>query len=317
MSILVTGGAGFIGSHLCERLVAAGERVVCLDNFHPFYDPQIKRYNLDSIISNPLFRLVEGDIRNPEDLDRSFAGEAIDLVIHLAAMAGVRPSIANPLLYADVNISGTLQVLLSCGRHKVTKLIFASSSSVYGDKQGGSFAEGGDVDHPVSPYAASKRAGELVCYNQSRLLDMSVVCLRFFTVFGPRQRPDLAIHKFTRLLYDGKPIPVYGDGSTSRDYTYIDDTVNGVLKAIDYIHSYDGFEVFNLGESQAIKLSDMITMIEQASGKKAVIDRQPLQSGDVGYTCADITKSREVLGYNPVWSFERGIRRFIDWFENN
>ncbi len=317
MNILVTGGAGFIGSHLCERLIAKGERVVCLDNFHPFYSPGIKRQNLSAILSHPSFRLVEGDIRNPGDLDKCFADSGIDLVIHLAAMAGVRPSIENPLLYADVNISGTLQVLLACQKYGVKRMLFASSSSVYGNKDGGSFRETDPVDQPVSPYAATKRAGELVCYNQSRLMDMSIVCLRFFTVFGPRQRPDLAIHKFTRLLCEGSPIPVYGDGSTSRDYTYIDDTIDGVLKAIDYIGSHHGFEIFNLGESRTVSLAEMLAGLEKATGKKALIDRQPLQPGDVAYTCADITKSREVLAYNPVWTFEDGLSRFLDWYYKN
>jgi UDP-glucuronate 4-epimerase len=317
MNILVTGGAGFIGSHLCERLIAKGERVVCLDNFHPFYSPGIKRQNLAAILSHPSFRLVEGDIRNSGDLDKCFADGGIDLVIHLAAMAGVRPSIENPLLYAGVNISGTQQVLLACQKYGVKRMLFASSSSVYGNKEGGSFRETDPVDQPVSPYAATKRAGELVCYNQSRLMDMSIVCLRFFTVFGPRQRPDLAIHKFTRLLYEGSPIPVYGDGSTSRDYTYIDDTIDGVLKAIDYIGSHHGFEIFNLGESRTVSLAEMLAELEKATGKQALIDRQPLQPGDVAYTCADITISREVLAYNPVWTFESGLKSFLDWYYKN
>jgi UDP-glucuronate 4-epimerase len=315
MNILVTGGAGFIGSHLCERLIAEGCKVVCLDNFNPFYSPEVKRQNLSAIITHPSFSLVVGDIRNPNDLDKCFNGKNIDLVIHLAAMAGVRPSIENPLLYADVNITGTLQVLLACKRHNIRKLLFASSSSVYGNKEGGSFKETDSVDKPISPYAATKRAGELICFNQSRLMDISVVCLRFFTVFGPRQRPDLAIHKFTRLLYEEKSIPVYGDGSTSRDYTYIDDTIGGIQKAVDYVNTHTGFEIFNLGESQTVKLADMITELEKASGSKAIMDIQPLQPGDVNYTCADIEKSRKILGYNPVWSFEKGIRSFIDWYE--
>jgi len=317
MNILVTGGAGFIGSHLCDRLIKEGHKITCLDNFHPSYNPETKRNNLSAIIDHADFSLVEGDIRNPEDLDKCFAGNDIDLVIHLAAMAGVRPSIENPMLYADVNITGTLQVLLACQRHGVKKLIFASSSSVYGNKEGGRFRETDEVDKPISPYAATKRAGELVCFNQSRLMDMGIVCLRFFTVYGPRQRPDLAIHKFTRLLYEGKPIPVYGDGSTSRDYTYIDDTIDGVLKAIEYVKVQYGFEIFNLGESQTVRLKDMIAELEKASGKKAMIDWQPIQPGDVGYTCADLEKSREKLGYNPSWSFEKGIRSFIDWFDSN
>jgi UDP-glucuronate 4-epimerase len=317
MNILVTGGAGFIGSHLCERLIAVNNNVICLDNFNPFYNPEIKWQNLSEMILNHSFKLVEGDIRNPGDLDKCFAGQNVDLVVHLAAMAGVRPSIENPLLYTDVNITGTLQVLLACQKYRVKKLIFASPSSVYGNKEGGRFKESDDVDKPVSPYAATKRSGELICFNQSRLMDISILCLRFFTVYGPRQRPDLAIHKFTRLLYEGNPIPVYGDGSTSRDYTYIDDTIDGILKAINYVNAHPGFEIFNLGESQTIQLKDMIFELEKASGRKAALDTQPLQPGDVNYTCADIERSRKVLYYNPTWEFRKGISKFIGWFEKS
>jgi len=317
MQILVTGGAGFIGSHLCDRLITDGHQVVCLDNFNAFYSPEIKYANLSNIINHPAFTLIEGDIRYPDDLDKCLIQNKIDIVIHLAAMAGVRPSIENPELYADVNIMGTLQVLQACQRHNVIKLIFASSSSVYGNKEGGAFKETDNVDNPISTYAATKRAGELLCYNWHYLNGLSVVCLRFFTVYGPRQRPDLAIYKFTRLIYEGKTIPVFGDGTSSRDYTYVDDTVDGVIKAMDYIVAKQCFEVYNLGESKTINLLEMIKTIESVSGKQAKLDWQPKQIGDVDYTCADITRSKEILNYNPTYSFEAGIRNFISWFEHS
>ncbi len=315
MNILVTGGAGFIGSHLCERLIKDKHRVICLDNFNPFYDPETKHENISSLIGNPDFTLIEGDIRYQSDLDNCFTDSRIDLVIHMAAMAGVRPSIEYPVLYADVNIIGTLQVLEACQRHKITKLIFASSSSVYGDKDGGAFKETDNVDKPISPYAATKRAAELLCYNMHSLNGLAVVCLRFFTVYGPRQRPDLAIHKFAQLIYNKKPIPVFGDGTSGRDYTYIDDIIDGVVKAMDYIQNHDCFEIFNLGESKTIKLLDMIKTLETISGRTAILDWQPRQVGDVNYTCADILKSKQILGYNPTFSFEQGIKNFISWFE--
>ena len=314
MNILVTGGAGFIGSHLSERLLSLGHNVFCLDNFHPFYDPEIKRRNLSEVLSHPAFQLIEGDIRNLPDIVKCFAGNDIGLVIHLAAMAGVRPSMENPELYADVNIIGLLNLLQVCQTHPIRKFIFASSSSVYGDKRGGVFQESDVMDEPISPYALTKKAGEAICFLWQRVLKIPFVVLRFFTCYGPRQRPDLAIHKFTRLLCENKPVPVYGDGTTSRDYTYIDDTIDGIIQAIDYKDKPAGFEIFNLGESQTIMLKDMITELEKASGRTADIDRQPLQPGDVLYTCADISKSQNLLGYNPQFSFQEGIRRFIEWF---
>lgn len=315
MNILVTGGAGFIGSHLCERLINDGNKVICLDNFNAFYDPKIKRANLSAIIKHPDFTLIECDIRKQVELDIPFAESNIDVVIHLAAMAGVRPSIENPELYLDVNIMGTMQVLQACYKYGVKKFILASSSSVYGNKEGGAFKETDNVDYPISPYAATKKACELICYNWHYLYNMSVVCLRFFTVYGPRQRPDLAIHKFARLIYDNEPIPVFGDGSSGRDYTYIDDIIDGVTKALEYVNVHSCFEIFNLGESKTINLPEMIKTIETACGKTAILDWQPKQKGDVNYTCADITKSKQILGYNPSYSFEQGIKNFIEWFK--
>jgi UDP-glucuronate 4-epimerase len=316
VDILVTGGAGFIGSHLCERLVAEGHRVVCLDNFYPFYSPAIKRSNLSALQHNSNFKLVHGDVRNSHYLDRCFKNHSIELVVHLAAMAGVRPSLRDPELYADVNIMGTLEVLRACQRHEVKRMILASSSSVYGDKKSGVFKETDDLGQPASPYAASKKAAEILCQLWQSILGIPIICLRFFTVYGPRQRPDLAIHKFTRLLYEGKPLPVFGDGTTGRDYTYIEDTLDGILKAMAYAETHDVFEVFNLGESRTIRLRDMIKELEKASGKKAKIEGLPLQEGDVTHTCADLEKSRTLLGYNPSVPFEEGIRRFIDWYES-
>jgi len=315
MKVLVTGGAGFIGSHLCERLISMGQQVFCLDNFYPFYAPEIKRNNLSAIISHPAFNLIEGDIRNPEDIERCFAEDNIDIVIHLAAMAGVRPSLENPELYWDVNHQGTLNLLNTCKKSKIKKFILASSSSVYGNHTGGKFKETDDVDNPISPYAATKRSGEMSCFLFQQIMQIPVICLRFFTVYGPRQRPDLAIHKFTKLLYEGKPITIYGDGTTSRDYTYIDDTIDGIFKAIDYKDDSLGYEIFNLGESKTIKLIEMISELEKATDKKAIISRQPMQEGDVIYTCADISKSQRLLGFNPTHSFEQGIRKFIDWYK--
>jgi UDP-glucuronate 4-epimerase len=317
MNLLVTGGAGFIGSHLCERLIASGNSVVCLDNFNDFYSPLVKRNNLSQIINHPKFTLIEGDIRDDISLQQAFHGNNIDTVIHLAAMAGVRPSMEKPELYKDVNVNGTLSLLQNCAKHEITKLIVASSSSVYGNRQGGIFKESDDVSHPISPYAETKKACEELCRKWQPILDIPVLVLRFFTCYGPRQRPDLAIHKFTKLLYEGKPIPFFGDGSTSRDYTYVEDTIDGIIKAIAYNDLQTGFDIFNLGESKTIKLIEMIQELEHASEKKAILDWQPLQVGDVSYTCADISKSKEVLGYNPVWKFPDGIRKFITWFENN
>jgi len=315
MNILVTGGAGFIGSQLCERLILTGNKVFCLDNFNTFYDPSIKRDNISQLILHPEFTLIEGDIRNEADLDKCCRGNRIEVVVHLAAMAGVRPSIKNPELYRDVNVTGTMKVIEICKKHSIRNLIFASSSSVYGNKEGGSFKETDDVDHPVSPYAETKREMEKFLYLCRTILKGKVIVLRFFTCYGPRQRPDLAIHKFAKLLYTGKPIPVYGDGTTSRDYTYIDDTIEGIIRAIEYKTAPNTYEIFNLGESQTIRLSEMIFELEKASGKKAIIDHQPMQEGDVVYTCADITKSKELLGYNPKVAFSEGVRRFIEWFE--
>ena len=313
-TILVTGGAGFIGSHLCERLLNDGVRVVCLDNFDNFYDPNIKIKNVEGIArkSSGQFELVTGDIRNPDHLMGIFQKNQIDSIVHLAARAGVRPSIVEPLLYEDVNIRGTIGLLEACKEHKIKNLIFASSSSVYGENQRVPFSER-DLDiQPISPYGATKRAGELLCYSFHHLYGMNIACLRIFTAYGPRQRPEMAIHKFTRLIDQGEKIPLFGDGSSRRDYTYIDDLIEGILGVIHY---HKGFEVYNLGESQTTSLKELIGLIESALGKKANIEVLAPQPGDVSVTYADISKAKQMLKYRPKVKMEEGIKRFVEWYK--
>lgn len=312
-TILVTGGAGFIGSHLCERLLSDGVKVICLDNFDSFYDPDIKIKNAEGMTKKfqDLFELVTGDIRNPDHLKGIFQKNRVDFVIHLAARAGVRPSIADPLLYQDVNIRGTIVLLEACKAYKIKNFIFASSSSVYGENQRVPFTEE-DLDiQPVSPYGATKRTGELLCYSYHHLYGMNIACLRIFTAYGPRQRPEMAIHKFTRLIDRGERIPIYGDGSSRRDYTYIDDLIEGILGVIRY---HKGFEIYNLGESQTTSLIELIKLIEGAFGKKADIEMLELQPGDVSVTYADITKAKRMLKYRPKVKMEEGIKRFVEWY---
>lgn len=314
--ILVTGGAGFIGSHLCERLLNNRVKVICLDNFDSFYDPNIKIKNVEGLKKKfpELFDLVTGDIRNPEHLRETFQKYPVDLVVHLAARAGVRPSISDPLLYQDVNIRGTVVLLESCKAQGIRDFIFASSSSVYGENQRVPFAED-DLDiQPISPYGATKRAGELLCYSYHYLYGMNIACLRFFTAYGPRQRPEMAIHKFTRLIDRGEKIPIYGDGSSRRDYTYIDDLIDGILGVIDF---HKGFEIYNLGESQTTSLTELIRFIEEAFGKKAKVEMLEPQPGDVSVTYADITKAKRMLKYRPRVKMEEGIKRFVDWYKGN
>ena len=312
-TILVTGGAGFIGSHLCERLLSDGVKVICLDNFDSFYDPDIKIKNAEGMTKKfqDLFELVTGDIRNPDHLKGLFQKNPVDFVIHLAARAGVRPSIADPLLYQDVNIRGTIVLLEACKVYEIKNFIFASSSSVYGENQRVPFTEE-DLDiQPVSPYGATKRTGELLCYSYHHLYGMNIACLRIFTAYGPRQRPEMAIHKFTRLIDRGEKIPIYGDGSSRRDYTYIDDLIEGILGVIRY---HKGFEIYNLGESQTTSLIELIKLIEGAFGKKADIEMLELQPGDVSVTYADITKAKRMLKYRPKVKMEEGIKRFVEWY---
>ena len=311
-SILVTGGAGFIGSHLVEALLEERRDVVVLDSFDDFYVPEVKRRNLKPLAGRPGFVLVEGDIRDATLVESVFAGHPISVVVHLAARAGVRPSIQQPALYSDVNLTGTAVLLEACRRHGIARFIFGSSSSVYGNNAKLPFSERDDVDRPISPYAATKRAGELLCATYHELYRLNVYALRFFTVYGPRQRPEMAIHKFTRLIDRGLPVPRFGDGSTRRDYTYITDIILGILRAIERVH---GFEIINLGGSQTTTLSGLIGLLEKNLGRKALIDEESGQPGDVVATWADVEKARRLLEYEPRVSVEEGIGRFIEWYK--
>lgn len=314
-NILVTGGAGFIGAHLVKNLLNEGIwQVAVVDNFNDFYSPEIKRKNVEPFLDNSDFRLYETDICDEENLGKVFAENKFDAIVHLAAMAGVRPSLLNPKLYAKVNIEGTLNLLELAREFGVRQFVFGSSSSVYGDRCKVPFSEEDIIQKPISPYAATKAAGELLCHTYSHLYDIRTVCLRFFTVYGASQRPDLAIHKFSKLITEEKPIPVFGDGTTRRDYTFVDDIIQGVRAAIDYEKT--NHEVFNLGESQTVELRQLIELLEKNLNKKAIIDRKPMQPGDVPQTFADISKAKELLGYNPNTKIEEGIEKFVEWFKS-
>lgn len=315
MNVLVTGGAGFIGSHVCERLLHAGHAVWALDDLNPFYEPDLKRRNIRDIqaLARP-FEFFQGDITDRDALDELFGEVKFDQVIHLAARAGVRPSIQEPALYQRVNVEGTVNVIEAARRARVKKMILASSSSVYGVNAKVPFTESDPIFHAISPYAASKLACESLGHVYHHLYGMDVVMLRFFTAYGPRQRPDLAIHKFTRLICGGKPIPVFGDGSSARDYTYVGDIVDGVIACTEREF---GFEIFNLGQSQTVTLSRLIELLERALGQNALIERYPPQPGDVPITFADISKARARLGYSPGVNIEDGLRLFVDWFAGN
>ena len=312
MNFLVTGGVGFIGSHVCERLLEAGHAVCALDDLNDFYDPAIKQSTLRELQSRAQsFSFVHADITNRGELDEIFGSMAFDQIIHLAARAGVRPSLENPALYQRVNVEGTVNVLEAARERGVKKITIASSSSVYGVNSKVPFSEADPIFNAISPYAASKLGCEALGHVYHHVHGMDVCMLRFFTVYGPRQRPDLAIHKFARLMQSGQPIPVFGDGNTSRDYTYVDDTVDGVIAATE---KEFGYEIINLGESQTVELDRLIELIEQAMGVKAEINRQPAQPGDVPITFANIEKAQRLLGYNPQVKIEDGIPRFIEWF---
>jgi UDP-glucuronate 4-epimerase len=310
MRILVTGGAGFIGSHLVEKLLTSGHDVAILDDFNDFYDPQIKRENVAAVSKNVAIHHV--DLRDSAAVRTLFHQKKFEAIAHLAARAGIRPSILHPQLYYDTNVNGTLHLLDAARMTGVERFIFASSSSVYGISKTVPFSEDQHLTQTISPYAATKIAGEFLCSTFSHLYQMRVVALRYFTVYGPRQRPDLAIHQFTRKIYAGQPIDQFGDGSTRRDYTYIDDVIQGTVAALQY--SGPLFDIFNLGESETIQLKDLIAAIENALGKKAKINQLPEQPGDVPLTCADISKARKLLGYNPSTRLSDGLPRFIDWF---
>jgi len=313
-TILVTGAAGFIGSHLVDKLLEQGNKVLAIDDFNDFYDPTTKRKNVSLHVSHPAYSLFEGDIRDLTFINAIFAGSKIDALIHLAARAGVRPSLEQPILYQEVNIAGTQNLFECCRKYQIKKCVFASSSSVYGINAKVPFSEQDPISQPISPYAATKAAGELLAHVYSHLYGLPIICLRFFTVYGPRQRPDLAIHKFTRLISDGLSIPVFGDGTTERDYTYIDDIISGIIGALHYDRTR--YEIINLGNSATVSLNKLIATIEAALGKSAIIQRLPPQPGDVPRTFSDISKAKELLGFQPSTSIEAGIKRFVTWFRS-
>lgn len=315
--ILLTGGAGFIGSHLAEALLRGGAQLSIVDNLDSFYSPDWKKANLETIRQSGNFDFFEQDIRAMDGLREIVAKVRPEAIIHLAARAGVRPSIEQPRLYDEVNVSGTVNLLEACREFQVSRLVFGSSSSVYGESSHAPFSEKQTDLHPISPYAATKLAGELYCYTYAHLYKLPVVSLRFFTVYGPRQRPDLAIHKFVARIEAGKPIPIFGNGETGRDYTYVDDIVAGILSALRYdFASTDGppFEICNLGNSSPVKLSELVRLLENATGKKAVIQREAPQQGDVPLTWADVSKAGKLLGYRPQTTLEAGLKKFVAWY---
>ncbi len=315
--VVLTGGAGFIGSHLAEALLRRGVELTIVDKLDAFYSPAWKKANLEEIRRAGHYEFADADICSTERMREVMARARPEAVIHLAARAGVRPSIEQPLLYESVNVGGTLNLLELCREFGVGKFVFGSSSSVYGATSRTPFSEDQVELRPLSPYAATKLAGEMLSYTYAHLFSLPVVCLRFFTVYGPRQRPDLAIHKFTALMEAGKPVPIFGDGSTGRDYTYVDDIVAGVLAALDYQpQPANGvaFEVFNLGNSRPVKLTELVELLERVTGRKALRDQKPLQPGDVPLTWADISKAGRLLGYRPVTRLEEGLKRFLAWY---
>ncbi|MFW5695461.1 MAG: SDR family NAD(P)-dependent oxidoreductase [Alkalispirochaeta sp.] len=321
MNILVTGVAGFIGSNLADTLIDDGHVVYGIDNFDSYYDRHVKEGNIAELMEATGFRFYEADLRDRHALATVFgtaaeAGRSIDAVIHLAAKAGVRPSIEDPHGYVEVNVDGTVNLLETMVASDVRDLLFASSSSVYGNTDQVPFREDAWVDHPISPYAATKKAGELLCHTYAHLHGMRIAALRFFTVYGPRQRPDLAIAKFTKLIDTGRPIPVYGDGSTRRDYTYVADTVDGIVGALAWVREQQSgtYDVFNLGESRTVSLSELISALEDTLGRTAQIDRRPLQPGDVEQTWADITRAREAFGYDPQTTLAEGLDSYVNWY---
>ncbi len=310
--ILVTGGAGFIGSHLSRRLLGRGDRVTVLDNFNDFYDPKRKRLNIEAFLGKSGYRLVEGDIRDSALVDGLFAESSFDGVVHLAARAGVRPSLEQPILYEEVNCIGTLNLLEAARRHGPEVFTFGSSSSVYGINQKVPFTEEDDISRPISPYATTKRSGELMCFNYHHLYGMKISCLRFFTVYGPAQRPEMAIHKFTRLLTQGKAIPMFGDGSSRRDYTFIDDIVDGVVAALDRAPD---FEILNLGGAETTSLADLIRWLAEELGVEPKIQTLGIQPGDVPITYADVSKAARLLDYSPGVPIREGLKRFVQWYQ--
>lgn len=311
MRILITGGAGFIGYHVARRLLGLGHEIALVDNFNEFYDPALKRRNVEDLRAEGTAALFEADILDAAALSGAFERTQPEAVIHLAAWAGVRPSIQKPALYAQVNVTGTVNVLELARRAGVQRFLFGSSSSVYGGSTRIPFREDDPVDRPISPYAATKRAGELLCHTYARNFSMDITCLRFFTVYGPRQRPEMAIRKFARLILDGDEVPVFGDGRSRRDYTYVDDIVDGVVAAL---RPLPGYEILNLGESRTVTLLELIALLEKALGRKAHLRFLPEEPGDMAVTYADISRARQLLDYQPRIAIEEGIGRFVDWF---
>ena len=314
----ITGGAGFIGSTLSQKLIEQGNKVIAIDNFCDFYNPKIKENNVKELLQNENFKLYRADIRDRKALKEIFDENQIDIVMHLAAMAGVRPSIENPILYQEVNCMGTQNILEEMKEHNVKNGVFASSSSVYGNCKEVPFREDMIVDYAISPYAATKKANEVMAHVYHKLFDMNIVMLRFFTVYGPKQRPDLAINKFTRLMLEGKEIPMFGDGTTSRDYTYIDDIVDGIIKSCNYcMNNQDVYEILNIGNSSPTTLKEMINTIGQALGIEPKIEQLPMQPGDVDRTYADVSKAKTLIGYEPKTTFKEGIENFVKWYKEN
>ncbi len=311
MKILVTGGAGFIGSHLARRLGLRGDSITILDNFNDFYDPAIKQRNIERLREDISFDLVEGDIRQGDWINDLFKKSQFDGVIHLAARAGVRPSLMQPVLYEEVNCIGTLHLLEAARRHGPQTFIFGSSSSVYGINSKVPFSEEDPINLPISPYATTKRSGELLSFNYHHLYDLQISCLRFFTVYGPSQRPEMAIHKFTRMIAEGESIPLFGDGHSQRDYTYVEDIVDGIVAALD--HSYP-FEIFNLGGSDTTTLKDLVGLIGRELDVEPLVEYLPNQPGDVPITYADVSKAKRLLSYQPKIPIDTGIARFVEWF---
>ena len=315
---LITGGAGFIGSSLTERLLNEGNKVIAIDNFCDFYNPSIKENNIKDFLNNSNYTLYRVDIRSKEEISKIFNENKIDVVIHLAAMAGVRPSIENPVLYQEVNCMGTQNILEVMKENNMLKLVMASSSSVYGNCKQVPFSENMVVDFAISPYAATKKANEVMTHVYHKLFNMNVIMLRFFTVYGPKQRPDLAINKFTRLMLEDKEIPMFGDGTTSRDYTYITDIVEGIVRSCECVENNESvYEILNLGNSSPISLKEMIETIGKAVGVTPNIKQLPMQPGDVERTYADVSKAKQLIGYTPKVSFEQGIKKFVEWYKQN
>ena len=314
----ITGGAGFIGSTLSEKLLSLGNKVIAIDNFCDFYNPAIKENNIKDLSLNPNFKLYRADIRDREAVKKIFDENEIDIVMNLAAMAGVRPSIENPCLYQEVNCLGLQNILEEMKLHNVKNGVLASSSSVYGNCKEVPFKEDMIVDYAISPYAATKKANEVMAHVYHKLYDMNIIMLRFFTVYGPKQRPDLAINKFTRLMLEGKEIPMFGDGTTSRDYTYVDDIVNGIIKSCEYtLNNKNVYEILNIGNSSPTSLKEMINTIAKVLGVEPKIKQLPMQPGDVDRTFADISKAKKLIGYEPKTTFEEGIRKFVNWYKEN